>query len=119
MSRNFVAFITLWLLSTNVLIASCDGNRKSESDESTSYVNGYSEKERDIGNVTKKNESFEPAVDSVSPQHKRQGVIKISEPVVVYEAEKVEKWGFVQFPRILENEKGEICVTWNMADDNI
>lgn len=45
--------------------------------------------------------------------------VEQSNAVIVFEAEKAEKWGFVQFPRIMKNAAGEIAVLWNMAEDNI
>ena len=63
------------------------------------------------------------AFDGADIQYRKNGNpllrINISDPVLVYEAEKSEPWGFVQFPRIFRATNNRIVITWNMANDDI
>ena len=45
--------------------------------------------------------------------------ITFGEPVVIDVAEKVEKWGFFQFPDIYYDVENQIVVSWSMHNDNI
>lgn len=44
-------------------------------------------------------------------------IIKLSEPVLIAQAEQEERWGYFQFPGIGKSTDGELRITWQMADD--
>lgn len=49
---------------------------------------------------------------------KRIATIKLSEPVMVAQAEQEEDWGFFQFPSVGLADDGAIVVGWRMQDDS-
>ena len=44
--------------------------------------------------------------------------IHLSDPVMVAQAEKEERWGYFQFPTIFRDENGNLVVEWQMNDDS-
>lgn len=45
--------------------------------------------------------------------------VSISGPSVVFQADKPEEWGYVQFPSIQMTQKGDYLVMWNLSEDKI
>lgn len=45
--------------------------------------------------------------------------VHLKKPIKVYEAEQPHGWGHVQFPRIQRLSNGEICIRWNLTEDDI
>ncbi|MHC5362130.1 sialidase family protein [Myroides sp. LJL110] len=50
---------------------------------------------------------------------KKKYKIIISEPSVVFQADKPEEWGYIQFPSIQITERGDYLVMWNLSEDKI
>lgn len=46
------------------------------------------------------------------------GIVILSEPVVVAQAEEDEPWGYFQFPYIFRTENNNVIVTWAMREDS-
>ena len=44
--------------------------------------------------------------------------IQLSDPVKVAQADRVEPWGYFQFPSISKTDKGMLFVSWQMAEDS-
>lgn len=55
-------------------------------------------------------------------KYKRKGhsiaKIRLSEPVIVAQADRDEPWGFFQFPTISKADDGTLIVTWQMQEDS-
>lgn len=49
---------------------------------------------------------------------KKIATIKLSEPIMVAQAEQEEAWGYFQFPSIAKAEDGTLVVTWSMKQDS-
>lgn len=45
--------------------------------------------------------------------------VQISDPILIAEATKPQKWGYFQFPTIGQNTSGTIWAQWNLAPDSI
>lgn len=50
--------------------------------------------------------------------NKTIAVVELSEPVMVAQADKPEKWGFFQFPGIYRNDDGTLIIAWQMGEDS-
>lgn len=62
--------------------------------------------------------SYEAMVVNYCRDGKTALMVGVAEPVVVAVADKPEKWGFFQFPKIYRSSSGDkIICTWNMAED--
>lgn len=80
----------------------------------------YQEKEKDVDSLVIK----EGLVCETSQRiiykrkDKKLGVITLSEPVMVAQAQQDEEWGFFQFPIIAKTNDNILIVTWQMKEDS-
>ena len=49
---------------------------------------------------------------------KKQAAIRLSEPVMIAQAEQIERWGYFQFPSIGVAENNTMVVSWQMNADS-
>ena len=45
-------------------------------------------------------------------------ILRLSNPIIVAQAEKKEEWGYFQFPKLFRDEKGDLIVKWQMKPDS-
>lgn len=105
------AFLPLFYLLVLFACASC----------ATSYMTiNYNETKRGVDSL----EIHEGIISQHAQKikYKRNGeriaTIKLSEPVMVAQAEQEEEWGFFQFPSVGLADDGAIVVGWRMQEDS-
>lgn len=117
----YLCYFILFIL-VNIVCVSCSKNDNYGEEVHNEFNNDniqpvYEENELNLeirqGIVSQKQDTFR-----VVKNGETVAVVRLSQPVVVAQAEKEEQWGYFQFPMIFRVQNGNLIVKWQMKDDS-